>query len=829
MAIFRDFNIEIDIKEIVRLMGYKDSIPDSEVLELIESEIERCRTYINPQITWERIGIKSIGDNNICLNNDVILEGEFIAKKLLKCEYVIALATTIGKDVDLMIQDAFNSGDYLKGMIINNIATSALGYVNKVFWNKMVDDIKNINYGITSRLSPGDTQWEVKEQTKIFKCLDGNDIGVELTESNMMIPLKSTSSIYGFGEGIGITRIEHVCSECTLKNCSFRMTPKIEVIINNKGKKEKFMVNKNSLLLDELRKNGIFVESPCGGNGSCGKCRINVISGEYEASEQDKRHLSDRELNKGIRLACSLKVDNDMEIVIEDQIGKMEIMTFGNEALDELETNFTPLVTKKHLLMNKPNIHDQRDDYKRIAEALELSHLIIGYELLPKISKKLKDADFNITASVYKNELLQIEAGDTTDISFGVAVDIGTTTIACYLMDLTSGKILLAESQVNKQRAYGGDVISRINFTIENTEGTKILMESIVNQINDMIEILCTHNNISALNIYNISIVGNTTMIHFLLGLPSQNIAMAPFIPVILSPMDFKAKELGIKINGIVSIMPGIASYVGSDITAGILASGMMNSKQYSILLDIGTNGEIAIGNEEGILTCSTAAGPAFEGANIKCGIGGVSGAISKVALGKENIYSTINKASACGICGSGVLDIVSEFIKYKVIDETGRIQDEDEILNEDVKKRIYEKDNKKEFLLEDNVKKGEPIVFTQRDVREVQLAKAAVAAGIQLVIKEMGITNEDIHKVYIGGGFGNFMDTESALTIGMMPSELKGKIYSIGNCAGTGARLYLLSQKSREKALEIIKKASYIELSTRQDFQDYYIDSMMF
>ena len=831
MGINRDFNIEIDIKEIVRLMGYKDSYPDEEVIEIIENEIKVCKTYIKPQITWDKIGIKLVTDNNIFLQNDVILEGEFIAKKLSKCEYVIALVSTIGEEIDGRIKDAFDSGDYLRGMIIDNIATSALGYINKVFWNKMVEDVKNTNLGITSRLSPGDTQWEVKEQIKIFECLRENETGVVLTDSSMMLPLKSTSALYGFGEDIGITKIEHVCSECALKTCAYRLIEKIQVTVNSRGEKKLLMVNKGSILLDELRKNQMFVDSPCGGSGSCGKCRIKIISGEYEATEEDIRHLSNQEIDKGIRLACSVRAYKDIEIVIENQTEKMEIMTEGIGAGDSEKSDgdFAPITTKRHLVISKPDIHDQRDDCKRIRETLETEDLVVGYELLPKISEKLRVSNFDITACIYKNELLHLETGDTTSINFGIAVDIGTTTIACYLLDLISGRTIGAESQVNNQRAYGGDVISRMNFTMEDKAGTKILKDNIVNQINDMIEILCSKNNIDCLNIYNMTVVGNTTMIHFFLGLPSESISMSPFIPVILSPMEFKAREVGVKINGIVSIMPGIASYVGSDITAGILASGMMNSKKYSLLLDIGTNGEIAIGNSEGILTCSTAAGPAFEGANIKCGIGGVSGAISKVTLGEKNIYTTINKAKACGICGSGVLDIVSEFVRYKVIDETGRMQDEEEILNMDIKKRILVRDKKKEFLLVENTNKGEPIVFTQKDVREVQLAKAAVAAGVMLITRSMGITYEDIDKVYIGGGFGNFMDIESALTIGMIPVELRGKIYSIGNCAGTGARLYLLSEKNRQKALDIIKNASYIELSTRKDFQDYYIDAMMF
>jgi uncharacterized 2Fe-2S/4Fe-4S cluster protein (DUF4445 family) len=275
--------------------------------------------------------------------------------------------------------------------------------------------------------------------------------------------------------------------------------------------------------------------------------------------------------------------------------------------------------------------------------------------------------------------------------------------------------------------------------------------------------------------------------------------------------------------------MPGIASYVGSDITAGIIASGMMENEKYSLLLDLGTNGEIALGSKERILCCATAAGPAFEGASIKCGIGGVKGAINSVKLSSEKIYTTIDEAVPVGICGSAVLDIASELLKHGFIDETGRMLDRDELEDSALSVRMSYSSPMKEFIIDEGITEAQSIVFTQKDVREVQMAKAAIASGIQILIKEAGITYDDIENVYIAGGFGSFMNVESAVNIGMLPKALKDRISSIGNSAGIGAKMYLLSKVYREKAKNVTEQAEYIELSTRPDFQEYYMGYMMF
>ncbi|WP_434796683.1 ASKHA domain-containing protein [Terrisporobacter vanillatitrophus] len=602
------------------------------------------------------------------------------------------------------------------------------------------------------------------------------------------------------------------------------MDYKYKLLVKNEfGKVKEIIANKNENLLDVLKTNDITIENSCNGKGKCGKCKVKIISKNIPCSSQDTKHISKEKLDEGYRLSCTLKINNDLEIIIPSSKDDMKVLIDGIE--EKLEVD--PIIKKEDLTIGEPSLDDQRSSHKRLMDSLNINNLEVDIKFLAKVEEILKNENYKVTATIYDNKLLDLQGQDKSNGSFGLAIDIGTTTIAMYMINLVTGEDVGVISQVNKQRNYGADIISRINFTMEKDDGLDCLQKSIITQLNNMIDILCENNNVKHEHIYNGVIVGNTTMIHLLLGLPCKSIALAPYIPVTTEELNIESTKLGIKINGIISIVPGIASYVGSDIVSGILSSNLMNNDKYSLLLDLGTNGEMAIGNKEKIITCSTAAGPAFEGTNIKYGIGGVKGAICKVDLGKDRIYETIGDVNPIGICGSGVLDIVAQILKYNIMDETGRLLDEEEIDDEKLKLRFVD-NSMKEFILAQNEDK-DLISITQKDIREVQLAKAAISAGIDILLKEANLTFDDIENVYIGGGFGNFMNVQSCLEIGMIPKELKGKIMSIGNCAGFGAKKILLSQGQRKKANEIIDKCTYIELSKRQDFQEYFVDGMIF
>lgn len=598
-----------------------------------------------------------------------------------------------------------------------------------------------------------------------------------------------------------------------------------QVTVNSSDLKKTVTAKRGETLLNVLQENRLIGDFPCAGNGTCGKCRVKVISGAAWVTEEDRTHLTQSEIQEGYRLSCRLKITSPMEVFVANVPQDYSILTQGIER----EIDINSPVKKCHVVLKEDDFNDRRSNIKRISDAIGADRITASPAALRELNKKIKTSGSDFTVTTYNNWLIDVESRDTTRCKYGVAVDIGTTTVVSFLVDLSTGKIIDKEAETNSQLRYGADVISRIDFTDKKADGTKILSNLIKNQINGMVDSMCARSGVERHNIYEMAVTGNTVMLHFFMGLPTKSIAVAPFTPVTTESAEFRAEEVGIKINGIVSVMPGIASYVGGDITAGIIACGMAESDKYSLLIDLGTNGEMALGNSQGITSCAVAAGPAFEGGNIKCGVGGIKGAIYSVDLDKNDICKTIGDAQACGICGSGVIDAVSELLKHGIIDCTGRFEDKEAVSNVALRERLAEDSGEKQFILAESSQQGQAISITQKDVREVQLAKAAVAAGIQVLLKESGVSCEDIEKVYVAGGFGSYMNIQSALNIGLIPTELKDKIVFAGNAAGVGAVLYLLSKRYREKAEKITSRAAYIELSNKPEFQNLYIENMTF
>jgi uncharacterized 2Fe-2S/4Fe-4S cluster protein (DUF4445 family) len=827
MSVLKNIAVEIDGNRIAAMLKSGEKQME-DLREMVSQEIKSCLTMFQTQIAYEKLDITAITADTVCLASGLTLEGPFIAEKLADCSYVIMSVYTLGQPIDDYIHNCFDGDDYLRGLIADTISVAALTNLEKTLWNKLVDEIDGTTLGITSRLSPGDAGWDLKEQRKIYECLRSNaDIGVALTESCMMTPLKSASAVYGIGEGIGIARVGHVCGDCMLKNCAYRIRDEYKLTVSAGQENTTLMAEYGDNLYEVLKKHRLIASFPCAGNGTCGKCAVKITSGVPEPAPEDERHLSPQELADGLRLACRIKIRSPMELTLafDTEDDGFKIMADGITRDIPVDSP----VIKKHFLLKNAVPDDCRSDLRKVMDGLKIWDSSPSLPLLRELSETLRSAQGGFTAVACNNKLIAIEKGDTVGSSFGVFVDIGTTTVVCCLVDLCTGSTVDVEAAVNSQSAYGADVISRISYTCKSEGGTETLRGMIIRQINEMVRCLCERNGITLAGIYNMAVAGNTTMIHFFLGVPTDGIAVAPFTPVITSAAEFSASALGIESGGVVSVLPGIAGFVGSDITAGILACGIMEAGSYSLLIDLGTNGEIALGNSQGLTVCSVAAGPAFDGGNIKYGVGGVTGAICGVDLGRETHCQTIGNAVARGICGSGVLDTVSELLKHGIIDETGRMAGKEAAVSPPLRALLSEEGGARQFLLERDTTLGIPIAFTQKDVRQVQLAKAAFSAGIRLLIKEAGICFEDIDKVYIAGGFGNFMNADSALNIGLIPEELRGKTVTAGNTANAGARLYLINKTCRKKAVRIAEFARYIELSGRAEFQNLFIESMNF
>lgn len=604
---------------------------------------------------------------------------------------------------------------------------------------------------------------------------------------------------------------------------------KVKVII---GKAETvILVNKKENLLTLLKSENIMIPSPCGGKGFCGKCKVKVVSSghtqkDYQPHEFD--FLSQIERNHGYRLACSIEIDEDLTIEILN-IKKEEAVILVDSI--KIDSNFDPSIKRIGMQLSLPSISDQRSDEERVLDQLPEAFSMIRDTLymLPTI---LRESNFNIDFTTWENNILDVHKKNSQVHCHGIAIDIGTTTFVAYLIDLITGEQIDVYSNLNPQRDFGADVITRTDYTIENTNGLTKLSTLIRAEINIAISQFTEQQKIKNSDIYHITVVGNTIMMHIFAGLPVKNIATSPFIPVYTKGFSIDARELNITIhpNGKITLLPCVAGYIGADTIASVIASDMAHQDEIALLIDIGTNGEIVIGNKDRLLSCSTAAGPAFEGASIRYGLGGVKGAINKAFINEDVIYTTIGGEPALGICGSGLVDIISFMKDEELIDSTGRMQNQTTNEASKLNARIGELDGKPSFLIASK-KEGaaQDIYICQRDLREVQLAKAAIASGIRILMKEFHVEFANISHVYLAGGFGNYINYDHACNIGLLPLELRSRFISIGNGAGMGAKMCLLSKQHLKNAENIKKMMGYIELSSSSDFQDLFVDMMMF
>jgi len=589
------------------------------------------------------------------------------------------------------------------------------------------------------------------------------------------------------------------------------------ILIHWNGNQTTITAQSGTNLHAALRDAGFTVASPCGGAGWCGKCLVKVSGALSEPTEAELAKLAGKE---GYRLACQTTILGDCEVWL-DGTKDAKIQTEGIASI-----TFDPAVKAVKLSVAPDSLALQKSDEARFADAyLETvgRPCTVPYAALQAIYKVREQRD--ICAVAYQDRILDVLPGGEPPKVYGVAVDIGTTTVVAYLYDLLTGTRLGVRSGMNAQKPYGDDVISRISYCDAEANGLTELADAIRGQLNGLIRDLCADANCTTSNIYHITVAGNTVMEHIFAGLSPSAIARAPFTPVSLLGIDANAAEYGIALHpsAVLSLLPCIAGYVGGDITAGILASELASDEKLSLFVDIGTNGEMALGNQDKILSCAVAAGPAFEGGRITYGMNGVAGAVSKAELrdGKLEI-SVIGGGKATGICGSGLVDLAAAALEIEAIDETGRMVEEDEadglaaaLLSED--------DDGMRMLVADDV------YLTESDIRQLQLAKSAVMAGIDVLVETFGVSVSEIDRLYIAGGFGNYIDKLSAAKIGLLPAELAASAQSLGNAAGMGAIKVLLDKGAVSRMQEILAKTTYIELSGNAAFNDAYIDHMMF
>jgi uncharacterized 2Fe-2S/4Fe-4S cluster protein (DUF4445 family) len=569
---------------------------------------------------------------------------------------------------------------------------------------------------------------------------------------------------------------------------------------------------------------GLPIDSTCGGRGTCGKCKVRVVKGLTEAETADHRQLRPQEIADGWRLSCQARVYEDMTCEVPQLLRVPKAATMGLGRLVILDPN----VRKVYFELAEPSLEDQRSDIARLKDALtEEGHdLVAGLSVLRTLPQVLREAGFRITAVLAGDRLVAVEPGNTMDQSFGVAFDVGTTTVVGTLMNLRSGMAASVLSTLNGQAPFGADVISRISHGMNGPDAIHELQHAAVSTMNSILAELYRDAGVSPMQTYEAVVVGNMTMLHLLLGVDPTPLSMSPFTPAFMDQLTVDAGELGLHIHphGYVQTLPALGAYVGADIVAGILATGIVREDRLRVFVDVGTNGEIVLGNAQRALATAAPAGPAFEGSQIKCGMRATVGAIEGVQLGERVELQVIGgDVPAEGICGSGLVDTVAQLLLAGLLDHSGRLKAPADVPDHPLHDRLIDVDGMRAFLL------AEGVYLTQRDIRELQFAKGSIATGIKVLMDILGVDVDDLDEVLLGGSFGSYLNPESAKIIGLVPPVEVDRIIAVGNSAGEGAKIALLSYRERQVAFELPSRIEYVELSGRSDFNDSFISVLGF
>lgn len=553
-----------------------------------------------------------------------------------------------------------------------------------------------------------------------------------------------------------------------------------------------FQAPSGMTVLEAQRKAGLVPDAPCGGQGKCGKCKV-TIDGHTV-------------------LACQTVIDRDLEVDTMNQTSGYEILTEGlTRALPLM-----PDLRQQKVRLEKPEAGDGRSEWERLIVQLEAGAAVWPDLVLASFLYEYRKTSSDWYVIYTENEILDISQ-EKKKLCFA-AFDIGTTTVVGYLMDAENGRMLAVKSHMNPQTPYGADVIMRANYALEHSVDP--LRDSIQNEVDQMLGELAEEADIEKTDIYQVSVVGNTCMHHLFLGISPASLVHAPYTPAIRQSLTLPAAAYGLHIHpkAELLLLPDIAGYVGADTCGCILSLRQDQKEQISLMIDIGTNGEMVLGNKDRLACCSTAAGPAFEGAKIECGMRGAKGAVDHVEYKDGSFYyTTVGNAAPVGLCGSGLIDLVAQLRKADLIDEGGHLESGQEIPGRFV------------LVPPEETANGKGVYLTQKDIGEVQLAKAAIAAGIQLLMKQLSITEEDIQAVYIAGAFGNYMKPESAAMIGMIPASLLEKITPVGNAAGEGAKIAILNEAERREMDQLVRRIEFVELAVSPEFQDCFVDELCF
>ncbi len=616
------------------------------------------------------------------------------------------------------------------------------------------------------------------------------------------------------------------------------------VIFQPSGRRGHVEAGKN--LLEVSRELGVDIESICGGKKTCGKCKVRVQQGFFERhgiesrvdhlnpiTEEERKLLTSDEIDKGYRLACAAQVLGDLLLYVPEESRGGKQVVRKEVTLRKISLN--PAIKTYTLTLQKPSLADPLSDYERLIEGLASHHqlrgLHAGRAVLARLPHALRQGDWKVTAAVWMGkEILSVVPGDKLNC-YGLAVDIGTTTVAGYLCNLSDGTVAAVHSLMNPQVTYGEDVMSRVTYIMTTDGGLAVLHNEIVAALNQIVAVVCSKAEIKPDDILELCVVGNTVMHHIFLNISPVNVGVSPFVPAVQDAVNVKAAELGIGVNesANVHVLPVEAGFVGADNVGVLIAEAPYEKDEMQLIIDIGTNGEILVGNRNKLLSASCATGPALEGAHIKFGMRAAPGAIERVRISPEGLsveYQVIpgeNGRQARGICGSGIIDAIAEMFRAGIIEKSGRF-------NKSLSSpRIVLDGKSKEFVLvpKDESAVGKDITIAAGDVRAVQLAKSAIYAGSKILMKRLGI--EKLDRVVLAGAFGSYIDRACAMMMGMFPDCPLENVVAVGNAAGDGARMALLDLTKRREASEQARQVEYVELTLEKDFEREFVEAMHF
>ena len=602
-------------------------------------------------------------------------------------------------------------------------------------------------------------------------------------------------------------------------------------------------VPSGTTILDAAIKAGIAIDAPCGGQGRCGRCLVRVEKGTV--THNDSSYLNSEQIQQGWALSCEAIVASDLAIFVPDsreRIGLGDKITSRKAAAPpHLDWPLTSPVSRLPLTLSPPDLQDNAADLDRLRSAMaagyQVENFSISLPLLRRLSRSLRKEKWQLTLSLDTRSregeprLIDIRSGHKEQPLLGVALDIGTTSVAASLVDLNSGRLISQASSLNKQRACGEDVISRIIYS-ERSGGIKDLNRLVIQTINDLLGELTAlpvspggKGKIKATDINYMVVAGNTTMTHLLLSLPATHIRQEPYVPTATHFPMVSAGTLGIKINPEASIycFPAIAAYVGGDITAGTLSSRLFQNDELSLFLEIGTNGEIVLGNSDWMVSCACSAGPAFEGAGVNCGMPAIRGAIEDVIINSRTLEPTvkvIDDVLPQGICGSGMIAVLAEMLSTGVIDKSGNI------IHEDKRNSLIRTgEHGKEYVIcrAADSAGGKDIAINEADIDNIIRTKAAIYAGVMVLLKQVGISVTDIERVLIGGAFGQHINVESAIKIGLLPDLPWERFHFLGNTSLSGAYNALLSPEAQEMAEKLTQQITYVELIADSSFMSEF------